>query len=74
MLESGKSRVLTIEVLVDGVAVSPLREQPGCWVSREGLIFSEDEPISKAACDMINKFIHAEKKMVRAVWDHGDLL
>lgn len=74
MLERGGNRILTIEVLVDGVAVSPVREQPGCWVSREGLIFSEDEPVSKAACDMINKLIHAEKKVVRPVWDHGDLL
>ncbi len=70
-----KSRILKVpEVMVDGIAVSPSLDMPGAWISREGIIFSEDQPVAKAATEMIHQLIHPQKKVVRATWDHGDLL
>jgi hypothetical protein len=70
-----KSRILVVpEVLVEGIAVSPSLDMPGAWISREGIIFSEDQPVAKAATEMIHKLIHPEKKVVRVTYDHGDLL
>lgn len=76
VFEGGSTRIISIsiELLVDGILVSPDTNNPGSWISKEGFIFGPDHPLSKVAVNLVSERIQPVTKPVRPTWDHGDSL